>query len=348
MACDSPSHSRRHPSSHRVCTRVGGFSLLLAVFWLCVSAANAHADAEEGRKIFLDKCDTCHTVGGGDLVGPDLLGVVDKRDPAWLSRWIQEPDEVLAEEDPLAIQLLNEFDRIAMKNQNIDQAAAESLIAYIKRESAEVGSTKAAPSLPRPVAPLDRELGGVQSVALAVFALISIIIIAVFAFVGNSTATPRVVDMKSAYKLRKVLFISGSAVVLSLLAITLPSNPYDVSAESADEIIYTTARQFSFTYSREPVTSVEELRRVVTQRVLEIPADTLVEFRVTSLDATHGFAVYSPKGAVVAQTQAMPGYINRLRIRFREPGYYAVLCLEYCGVAHHIMRSGVVVRRDGE
>jgi len=344
MAFDSPSHSRHHPSPHRVCTRAGSVALLLAIFLLCVSAADARADVEEGGKIFLDTCTTCHTIGGGNLIGPDLSGVVDKRDPAWLSRWLQQPEQMLAEKDPLAIQLLNQFGGVAMKNQNIDQAAAESLIAYIKSESAEAGAAKVVPASPQPVAPVNPELGGVQAVALWVFVLISIIIVAVFAFVGKSTAKPQTVDLKAAYRLRKVLFISGSAAIISLLAITLPSNPYVVGAESADEIVYTTARQFSFAYSREPVTSAEELQRVPTLSVLEIPAGALVEFRVTSLDATHGFAVYDPKGAVVAQTQAMPGYVNRLRIRFTEPGYYPVLCLEYCGAAHHIMRSGIAVR----
>ena len=347
MTYESP-HFRHHPSPHRVSTRVTSCSLLLVLFWLCVSAANAFADAEEGRKIFLEKCSACHTIGDGNLIGPDLFGVADRRDPAWLSRWIQQPEQVLAERDPLAIQLLHEFNGLPMKNQNIDQAAAESLIAHIKHQSMQDRSAKAVPASPRPVAPVNPELGWVQSVALAVFALISIIIIAVFAFVAKSTATPQAVDLKAAYKLRKVLFLSASAALISLLAITLPNNPYDVSAGSADEIVYTTARQFSFTYSREPITSVEDLQRVATVGVLEIPADTLVEFRVTSLDATHGFAVYSPKGAVVAQTQAMPGYINRLRIRFPEPGYYPVLCLEYCGTAHHIMRSGIVVMQHAD
>ena len=33
------------------------------------------------------------------MLGPDLLGVTRKRDPAWLARWIAEPDKVLAEGD---------------------------------------------------------------------------------------------------------------------------------------------------------------------------------------------------------------------------------------------------------
>jgi cytochrome c oxidase subunit 2 len=47
---------------------------------------------------------------------------------------------------------------------------------------------------------------------------------------------------------------------------------------------------------------------------------------------------------MVAQAQAMPGYVNRLQVRFTEAGEYEVLCLEYCGLAHHGMRAVIKVR----
>ena len=174
MAFDSPSHSRHHPSPHRVCTRAGSVALLLAIFLLCVSAADARADVEEGGKIFLDTCTTCHSIGGGNSIGPDLIGVVEKRDPAWLFRWIQEPDKMLAEQDPLAIQLLKEFDQVAMPNSKLDKAQVESVIAYMKSESDKSTPATAVPQPPQPAAPVDREMGRVQSLALALFALISI------------------------------------------------------------------------------------------------------------------------------------------------------------------------------
>jgi cytochrome c oxidase subunit 2 len=62
-----------------------------------------------------------------------------------------------------------------------------------------------------------------------------------------------------------------------------------------------------------------------------------VEFDVTSGDVNHGFAIYGPDQRIVTQTQAMPGFTNRLLYTFDVPGKYQVLCLEYCGVAHHGM-----------
>ena len=33
-------------------------------------------------------------------MGPDLLGVTQTRDPAWLARWLAEPEKMLEEKDP--------------------------------------------------------------------------------------------------------------------------------------------------------------------------------------------------------------------------------------------------------
>jgi cytochrome c oxidase subunit 2 len=68
-----------------------------------------------------------------------------------------------------------------------------------------------------------------------------------------------------------------------------------------------------------------------------IKAGEPVEFQVTSADVNHGFGIYDASGRLLAQTQAMPGITNRLVYTFTQPGKYRVLCLEYCGLAHHGM-----------
>ena len=42
----------------------------------------------------------------------------------------------------------------------------------------------------------------------------------------------------------------------------------------------------------------------------------------------------------------MPGYVNRLRVRFDRPGTYPVMCLEYCGMSHHVMRGVIEVQEE--
>lgn len=71
----------------------------------------------------------------------------------------------------------------------------------------------------------------------------------------------------------------------------------------------------------------------------KVTAAREVEFRVSSDDVNHGFAIYAPNGRIVTQTQAMPGYTNRFVHTFDEPGTYTVQCLEYCGVGHAPMTT---------
>jgi len=71
----------------------------------------------------------------------------------------------------------------------------------------------------------------------------------------------------------------------------------------------------------------------------ELPVGKQIEFQVTSADVNHGFAIYGPDMKILTQTQGMPGVTNVLRYTFEQPGTYKILCLEYCGVAHHTMMT---------
>jgi len=118
-----------------------GLGLLLAlftflvVFWLAILTPVAAQSADEGEAVFSEKCAACHTFGGGDLVGPDLEGVSDRRDPAWLSRWIAEPDAMLAEGDPVAVDMLAEFNNVPMPNLSLSDTEVASLVAYLGTRS---------------------------------------------------------------------------------------------------------------------------------------------------------------------------------------------------------------------
>ena len=39
-------------------------------------------------------CNTCHRVGGGNLIGPDLAGVTQRRSEKWLTTWLKDPAAV--------------------------------------------------------------------------------------------------------------------------------------------------------------------------------------------------------------------------------------------------------------
>lgn len=108
------------------------------------------ADANRGEQLYQQKiCGSCHTIGGGRLVGPDLKGVTAKRERSWLIRWIVEPDKMLAEGDPLAKQIAQEYNNIPMPPSGATKAQVEDILAYIEAKSA--GSTPPAKPTTSPV-----------------------------------------------------------------------------------------------------------------------------------------------------------------------------------------------------
>lgn len=84
-----------------------------------------------GQEIFTAQCTACHSIGEGVRVGPDLEGVTELRDPDWLARWIAEPDVMLAEGDPIAMELLAEHNNVPMPNMQLTDEEVDSLIAYL-------------------------------------------------------------------------------------------------------------------------------------------------------------------------------------------------------------------------
>ena len=132
---------------------------------LAVGAFSAGAGAadEDGQALFEQMCAGCHTVGGGKLVGPDLQGLADRRDRAWVERFIQAPDEVIASGDPIAKELVDEYGA-PMPNVGVSDAQLVALVAFLGFEQqvptpTETTATETTPTETEPSPAGDEDRG---------------------------------------------------------------------------------------------------------------------------------------------------------------------------------------------
>lgn len=129
--------------------------------------------------------------------------------------------------------------------------------------------------------------------------------------------------------MRKILFWSLAVAGVLITVITTQDLPYAATrgdTADADVVIDVNGRQWFWEMS-----------------ATEVTAGETVVFNLTAGDVNHGFGVYDPNMVMLGQTQAMPGYTNSLKITFTEPGAYQLLCMEYCGLAHHGMIGELTV-----
>jgi len=86
-----------------------------------------------GELLFQSRCAACHTVGHGDRLGPDLIGVTARRDKRWLTRFVAEPDKVLAEGDLVARHLYRQYNQVRMPNLGLGGEDVAAVIGYLEQ-----------------------------------------------------------------------------------------------------------------------------------------------------------------------------------------------------------------------
>lgn len=157
-------------------------------------------------------------------------------------------------------------------------------------------------------------------VTLAGIGVVALAFIYVIAH-SQSPADSAQVTRKS-YAIRRWWF--AALVVLGVGVAYASLKPFPISNQGAQsetaQIVNATGRQWTWELSQN-----------------QVQAGIPVRFNITSLDVNHGFAIYDLSDRIITQAQAMPGFTNRLLHTFEEPGKYRVMCLEYCGLAHHAM-----------
>ncbi|OQX81108.1 MAG: hypothetical protein B6D61_01150, partial [Bacteroidetes bacterium 4484_249] len=100
-------------------------SLIFSFFFLITLQTYSQAPAEWAT------CGACHSIGKGRLVGPDLKGVTERRDEAWLISFIRSSQTMVKNGDAEAVKIFDEY-KIPMPDNNLSDDQIKGILNYIK------------------------------------------------------------------------------------------------------------------------------------------------------------------------------------------------------------------------
>ena len=115
----------------------------LATYPTALPAPDAPVDtalARLGADVFEARCAACHAVTGTPHVGPDLLGVTERRSLTWIRSMILRPDS-MTRDDPMARDLKNAYGGLQMMVPGgMDAARTRAVVEFLRRVDAQGGS----------------------------------------------------------------------------------------------------------------------------------------------------------------------------------------------------------------
>lgn len=95
-----------------------------------LGASVDQAMATEGAQIYKEKCTSCHKPEKR-FIGPAPKGIFDRRTPEWVMNMILNPEQMV-KEDPIAKQLLIDYNLSPMANQNLTEDEARKVLEYFR------------------------------------------------------------------------------------------------------------------------------------------------------------------------------------------------------------------------
>jgi mono/diheme cytochrome c family protein len=102
-----------------------------------------HLPAQTGdNETFKSVCSSCHTIGKGRLVGPDLSGIYKIRTNEWLISFIRSSQKMVKSGDTAAVNIFNEFNKIPMPDNNLSDEQILGVIDFIKQKEGSPAAQK--------------------------------------------------------------------------------------------------------------------------------------------------------------------------------------------------------------
>ncbi len=117
------------------------FLLIGVIVLICLTIQSRNTWAQDpGEQVFNTTCFACHTIGGGRLVGPDLLGVNERRSQAWLEEFIKSSQSMINNGDAEAVALFAEFNQMPMPDAVATDEQIRQVLSYIEMQSSSAAA----------------------------------------------------------------------------------------------------------------------------------------------------------------------------------------------------------------
>jgi len=85
---------------------------------------------KHGMDVYSKMCTACHKTDK-KFIGPAPTGILSRRSPEWVMNMILNPEEMI-KQDPLAKDLLMEFNGAPMANQHLTEEEARAVLEYFR------------------------------------------------------------------------------------------------------------------------------------------------------------------------------------------------------------------------
>ena len=179
------------------------------------------------------------------------------------------------------------------------------------------------------------------AVIISFSAAVLVVAVVIFLMKTSSIGEDKDSAKHKTYKMRGRYFFALITFLVICLFTSLRFLPYTSSKDKPDQEVTVVGMQWAWKMA----TGISDKTpgEFVGENEISLPINKRIEFIVTSSDANHGFGIYNNKGVLLAQTQAMPGYHNKLQYEFTQKGDYSILCMEYCGSVHSFMMGTIHV-----
>lgn len=155
-------------------------------------------DVAKGEGLFKNNCAQCHAVTDETVVGPGLKGIEERREYAWLKKWINNPMGVIGSGDKYANDLYNKFNKTQMTAFGaFGDDEVKSILAYVK----SAGTPAVVVGGPTTTATATTETGGgkfMNVILVTLLVIMGLVLVALLGILqllnklsgGETTGTP--------------------------------------------------------------------------------------------------------------------------------------------------------------